>query len=161
MAIRENRNRRRFEKRERPDRKELGEHGEALTADFLVRGQGHELLTQHSPGDKPQGIDLETLTPEGRIQFTEVKTTEGRSTRPTMASTADGRQGSDGWLATRTGDSSQVRLDGPAHEQADSRAVHVDLAGDTITTWDVSADGQVATTPSEIYAASDFTQDDE
>lgn len=144
---------------ERPDTRELGERGEALAADFLTKVKGHELLTQHTPGDKPQGIDLETLRPDGVVQFTEVKATDGHAVRPRMAQTADGRQQSDAWLQHRAGDSSQVAFEAPAEGQVAKQALLFDAKGDTLTLWKVGPDGAVGRHPTEIYTASDFDED--
>ena len=140
-------------------RREIGERGEALAADFLVRVKDHELLTQHTPGDKPQGIDAETLRPDGTVQFSEAKATDGHSNRPRMAATADGPQMSDTWLQPRAGDSSQVGFDGPAEGQVAKQAIHIDFGGDTLTVWDIDPQGRPESSPSEIYRASDLEDD--
>ena len=50
---------------DRNERRELGERSESVVAAFLRDVDGHEILTQHTPGDRPQGLDIESLGPDG------------------------------------------------------------------------------------------------
>ena len=60
----------------------LGDFGEALAVQILHDGMQHQILTQHTPGARPQGIDIESLSPTGQVVVTEVKTTQAQQYRP-------------------------------------------------------------------------------
>lgn len=65
----------------KPSSQELADRGEALVASLLVEAQEHSLVTQHTPGDRPQGVDIVTLAPDGRLVVTEVKSTAAKGYR--------------------------------------------------------------------------------
>lgn len=142
-------------------RQEKGDEGESLAARVLHDGMGHELLTQHTPGDKPQGPDLETLTPDGQVALTEVKSGDHPG-RPHMTHNVDDRQMDDAWAMRALSDGGQTDVADPAQlgdgdDQVMRQVMQIDLGGDTATLWDVDRDGKVTGDgPTEIWNLRDF-----
>ena len=105
---------------DRNERRELGERSESVVAAFLRDVDGHEILTQHAPGDRPQGLDIESLGPDGRVYVTEVKGTAAADWRPprTTRNVLD-RQMSRTWVVGALERDRQIRID--RHDQQRDR----------------------------------------
>ena len=94
-------------------RQELGQRSEDLAASFVRDVEGHELLTIHTEGSRPQGLDLETLGPDGRVHVIEVKGTAARDYRPPrMTRNVGGRQMSREWVVSTLNRDGQTHLEG-------------------------------------------------
>jgi hypothetical protein len=136
-----------------PNRQQVGDFSEAVAAGFLNLLLDYDLIFQHNPGDKPQGLDIAAINPsEGRLQTVEVKgTTLPNAGRPRTSKTKTGRQASAEWIRSRSADgpvyvaSTDAVGDGP--DQIGSRLVHVNLTARTISLWRVDKNGIVASTP--------------
>lgn len=143
-------------------RQELGDRGEALVVRILVEAEQHDLLYQHAPGERPQGVDVVTLDPGGRLVVTEVKTTAAdRYRQPHTSRNVADHQLDPDWTSknlTRTG---HVALGaeaiGPAADQVFRQLAQFDTVSGTVSFWDITHDGQRAgSSPREVWDASDF-----
>ena len=145
---------------DRNERRELGERSESVVAAFLRDVDGHEILTQHTPGDRPQGLDIESLGPDGRVYVTEVKGTAAADWRPPrMTRNALDRQMSSTWVADTLERDGQTRIDehdqiGDGADQIGRRVIQVDERRGTLSVWEhVREDGRldVSEGPDRVY----------
>ena len=145
---------------DRNERRELGERSESVVAAFLRDVDGHEILTQHTPGDRPQGLDIESLGPDGRVYVTEVKGTAAADWRPPrMTRNALDRQMSSTWVADTLERDGQTRIDehdqiGDGADQIGRRVIQVDERRGTLSVWEhVREDGHldVSEGPDRVY----------
>ena len=145
-------------------RKELGEQAESVVVRYLHDIEDHEILTQHAEGSRPQGLDIESLGPDGRAYITEVKGTSAQDWHPPrMTRNASERQMSETWVVDTAGRDGQVDVDGPYQigdgpDQVALRVVQVDMRRDTLSVWDrVGADGRLDTSqgPAVVHKLSD------
>ena len=145
---------------DRNERRELGERSESVVAAFLRDGDGHEILTQHTPGDRPQGLDIESLGPDGRVYVTEVKGTAAADWRPprTTRNVLD-QQMSRTWVVGALERDGQIRIDGrdqigDGADQVGLRVAQVDERRGTLSVWEhVREDGRldVSEGPDRVY----------
>ena len=145
---------------DRNERRELGERSESVVAAFLRDVDGHEILTQHTPGDRPQGLDIESLGPDGRVYVTEVKGTAAADWRPprTTRNVLD-RQMSRTWVVGALERDGQIRIDGrdqigDGADQVGLRVAQVDERRGTLSVWEhVREDGRldVSEGPDRVY----------
>ena len=152
---------------DRNERRELGERSESVVAAFLRDVDGHEILTQHTPGDRPQGLDIESLGPDGRVYVTEVKGTAAADWRPPrMTRNALDRQMSSTWTADTLERDGQTRIDGPDRigdgaDQIGRRVIQVDERRGTLSVWEhVREDGRldVSEGPDRVYSLDDLRE---
>ena len=145
---------------DRNERRELGERSESVVAAFLRDVDGHEILTQHTPGDRPQGLDIESLGPDGRVYVTEIKGTAAADWRPPrMTRNALDRQMSSTWVADTLERDGQTRIDehdqiGDGADQIGRRVIQVDERRGTLSVWEhVREDGRldVSEGPDRVY----------
>lgn len=145
---------------DRNERRELGERSESVVAAFLRDVDGHEILTQHTPGDRPQGLDIESLGPDGRVYVTEVKGTAAADWRPprTTRNVLD-QQMSRTWVVGALERDGQIRIDGrdqigDGADQVGLRVAQVDERRGTLSVWEhVREDGRldVSEGPDRVY----------
>ena len=142
------------------ERHQLGERSESVAAAFLRDIDDHEILTQHTPGDRPQGLDIESLGPDGRVYVTEVKGTAAADWRPPrMTRNALDRQMSSTWVADTLERDGQTRIDehdqiGDGADQIGRRVIQVDERRGTLSVWEhVREDGRldVSEGPDRVY----------
>ena len=152
---------------DRNERRELGERSESVVAAFLRDVDGHEILTQHTPGDRPQGLDIESLGPDGRVYVTEVKGTAAADWRPPrMTRNALDRQMSSTWVADTLERDGQTRIDGPDRigdgaDQIGRRVIQVDERRGTLSVWEhVREDDRldVSEGPDRVYSLDDLRE---
>ena len=138
-------------------RQELGERGEALVAQLLVEAQQHELVYQHTPGERPQGVDVVTLDPDGRLVVTEVKSTAAETYKmPHTTQNVGDHQLDQSWTSknlTATGlVSATPDAVGPAADQVSRQIAQFDAASGTVSFWDVTDGGQRSgNSPTEVW----------
>ena len=152
---------------DRNERRELGERSESVVAAFLRDVDGHEILTQHTPGDRPQGLDIESLGPDGRVYVTEVKGTAAADWRPprTTRNVLD-RQMSRTWVVGALERDGQIRIDGrdqigDGADQVGLRVAQVDERRGTLSVWEhVREDGRldVSEGPDRVYSLDDLRE---
>ena len=149
---------------DRNERRELGESSESVVAAFLRDVDGHEILTQHTPGDRPQGLDIESLGPDGRVYVTEVKGTAAADWRPprTTRNVLD-RQMSRTWVVGALERDGQIRIDGrdqigDGADQVGLRVVQVDERRGALSVWKVREDGRIDVSegPDRVYDLDDL-----
>ena len=149
---------------DRNERRELGERSESVVAAFLRDVDGHEILTQHTPGDRPQGLDIESLGPDGRVYVTEVKGTAAADWRPprTTRNVLD-RQMSRTWVVGALERDGQIRIDGrdqigDGADQVGLRVVQVDERRGALSVWKVREDGRIDVSegPDRVYDLDDL-----
>ena len=149
---------------DRNERRELGESSESVVAAFLRDVDGHEILTQHTPGDRPQGLDIESLGPDGRVYVTEVKGTAAADWRPprTTRNVLD-RQMSRTWVVGALERDGQIRIDGrdqigDGADQVGLRVAQVDERRGTLSVWKVREDGRIDVSegPDRVYDLDDL-----
>ena len=142
------------------ERHQLGERSESVAAAFLRDIDDHEILTQHTPGDRPQGLDIESLGPDGRVYVTEIKGTAAADWRPPrMTRNALDRQMSSTWVADTLERDGQTRIDehdqiGDGADQIGRRVIQVDERRGTLSVWEhVREDGRldVSEGPDRVY----------
>lgn len=142
------------------ERHQLGERSESVAAAFLRDIDDHEILTQHTPGDRPQGLDIESLGPDGRVYVTEVKGTAAADWRPPrMTRNALDRQMSSTWVADTLERDGQTRID--EHDQIGRRVIQVDERRGTLSVWEhVREDGRldVSEGPDRVYSLDDLRE---
>ena len=147
------------------ERHQLGERSESVAAAFLRDIDDHEILTQHAPGDRPQGLDIESLGPDGRVYVTEVKGTAAADWRPPrMTRNALDRQMSSTWVADTLERDGQTRIDehdqiGDGADQIGRRVIQVDERRGTLSVWEhVREDGRldVSEGPDRVYDLDEF-----
>lgn len=149
------------------ERHQLGERLESVAAAFLRDIDDHEILTQHTPGDRPQGLDIESLGPDGRVYVTEVKGTAAADWRPPrMTRNALDRQMSSTWVADTLERDGQTRIDehdqiGDGADQIGRRVIQVDERRGTLSVWEhVREDGRldVSEGPDRVYSLDDLRE---
>ena len=152
---------------DRNERRELGERSESVVAAFLRDVDGHEILTQHTPGDRPQGLDIESLGPDGRVYVTEIKGTAAADWRPPrMTRNALDRQMSSTWVADTLERDGQTRIDehdqiGDGADQIGRRVIQVDERRGTLSVWEhVREDDRldVSEGPDRVYSLDDLRE---
>ena len=145
-------------------RQELGQRSEDLAASFVRDVEGHELLTIHTEGSRPQGLDLETLGPDGRVHVIEVKGTAARDYRPPrMTRNVGGTQMSREWVVSTLNRDGQTHLEGvdavgEGPDQVGRSVIQVDERGGTVSVWEhVGDDGRLDTSggPDRVYSLAD------
>ena len=155
------------DRNEYDERRELGERSESVAAAFLRDVDDHEILTQHTPEDRPQGLDIESLGPDGRVYVTEVKGTAAAGWRPPrMTRNALDRQMSSTWTADTLERDGQTRIDGPDRigdgaDQIGRRVIQVDERRGTLSVWEhVREDGRldVSEGPDRVYSLDDLRE---
>ena len=136
-------------------------------ASFRVRSHGGWPRWQHAPGDRPQGLDIESLGPDGRVYVTEVKGTAAADWRPPrMTRNALDRQMSSTWTADTLERDGQTRIDGPDRigdgaDQIGRRVIQVDERRGTLSVWEhVREDGRldVSEGPDRVYSLDDLRE---
>jgi len=144
----------------------LGDSGEASAVELLVEGMGHDVVAQHYPGAKPQGLDAVSLDPDGRLITTEVKTTAADVWRPphTTENVADHQMdrvwtsrglAEEGVEAPAIGD-----VFGDDDDQVGRQLVQIDVPSSSASVWEVADDGRVVgSTPLEMWNLDDFRDD--
>ena len=149
------------------ERHQLGERSESVAAAFLRDVDDHEVLTQHTPEDRPQGLDIESLGPDGRVYVTEVKGTAAADWRPPrMTRNALDQQMSSTWTADTLERDGQTRIDGPDRigdgaDQIGRRVIQVDERRGTLSVWEhVREDGRldVSEGPDRVYSLDDLRE---
>jgi hypothetical protein len=141
--------------------REAGEIGEALSSVYVNELADGNVVSQHDPGDAPQGIDTTFLDPDGDLHAAETKTIGfGDWHQPQTSRTADGRQMDQAWTADRL---SGIDVDAaPEDIGEDPGQVHrdlfqADIPGDTFAVYSVADDGTRAeNSPSEVWSLSDI-----
>ena len=155
------------DRNEYDERRELGERSESVAAAFLRDVDDHEILTQHTPEDRPQGLDIESLGPDGRVYVTEVKGTAAADWRPPrMTRNALDRQMSSTWVADTLERDGQTRIDehdqiGDGADQIGRRVIQVDERRGTLSVWEhVREDGRldVSEGPDRVYSLDDLRE---
>lgn len=155
------------DRNEYDERRELGERSESVAAAFLRDVDDHEILTQYTPEDRPQGLDIESLGPDGRVYVTEVKGTAAAGWRPPrMTRNALDRQMSSTWTADTLERDGQTRIDGPDRigdgaDQIGRRVIQVDERRGTLSVWEhVREDGRldVSEGPDRVYSLDDLRE---
>ena len=145
-------------------RQELGQRSEDLAASFVRDVEGHELLTIHTEGSRPQGLDLETLGPDGRVHVIEVKGTAARDYRPPrMTRNVGGTQMSREWVVSTLNRDGQTHLEGvdavgEGPDQVGRSVIQVDERGGMVSVWEhVGDDGRLDTSggPDRVYSLAD------
>lgn len=146
-------------------RQELGQRSEDLAACLVRDVEGHELLTIHTEGSRPQGLDLETLGPDGRIHVIEVKGTAARDYRPPrMTRNVGEMQMSREWVAATLNRDGQTSVEGveaigEGPDQVGRSVIQVDERGETVSVWEqVADDGRLDTSggPDRVYGLADL-----
>lgn len=139
---------------------DVGEFGEDVSGGFIETIGGGHLLEQHTPGDKPQGIDKMYVTEDGAVHVAEDKTIgSGEYHAPYMSKTVDGRQADDEWVSRN---SAETQLDiapdevGADADQVSTEVFQTDILGGTFGRFDVNSSGKVDAEPSEMYSLSDI-----
>ena len=149
------------------ERHQLGERSESVAAAFLRDIDDHEILTQHTPGDRPLGLDIESLGPDGRVYVTEIKGTAAADWRPPrMTRNALDRQMSSTWVADTLERDGQTRIDehdqiGDGADQIGRRVIQVDERRGTLSVWEhVREDGRldVSEGPDRVYSLDDLRE---
>ena len=146
-----------------PDRQQIGDFSEAVAAGFLSLVLDYELLQQHNDGDSPQGLDIQAVTSDGKVQAVEVKGTAAvKAGRPRTSKTKTGRQGGADWTVSRSA-SSQVSAQnaqavGNSAGQMASRLIQVNIREGTITLWSVDQSGKVVGQPEVVAPLDDVVQ---
>ena len=155
------------DRNEYDERRELGERSESVAAALLRDVDDHEILTQHTPEDRPQGLDIESLGPDGRVYVTEVKGTAAADWRPPrMTRNALDQQMSSTWTADTLERDGQTRIDGPDRigdgaDQIGRRVIQVDERRGTLSVWEhVREDGRldVSEGPDRVYSLDDLRE---
>ena len=155
------------DRNEYDERRELGERSESVAAAFLRDVDDHEILTQHTPEDRPQGLDIESLGPDGRVYVTEVKGTAAADWRPPrMTRNALDQQMSSTWTADTLERDGQTRIDehdqiGDGADQIGRRVIQVDERRGTLSVWEhVREDGRldVSEGPDRVYSLDDLRE---
>lgn len=149
----------------KPSTQELGESGEALVARLLVEGMQHELVHQHTPGARPQGVDLVTLAPDGRLMVTEVKSTAAAGYRAphTTQNVTDHQLDAD-WTSKNLSATGLVDARpesvGDASDQVSRQIAQFDAVSGTVSFWEVDSGGQRSEmSPSEIHDVQPFEEE--
>ncbi len=146
----------------KPPRQVLGERGEALVARLLVEAKGNSVVYQHTPGERPQGVDLVTLSPDGRLVVTEVKATAAdRYALPHTTQNVADHQLDTGWTSKNLSQTGAVSVGpeaiGLAADQVSRQLAQFDAISGTISFWEITSDGHRAeSVPLEVWDASDF-----
>ena len=119
-------------------------------------------MFQHTPGDPPQGLDIVTLTPDGSLLVTEVKSTAAeRYQEPHTTKNVRDHQLDVEWTSrnlTATG-LADVRAEavGEAADQVSRQIAQFDAVSGTVTLWEVDSNGHRAgSAPVEIWDAQQF-----
>lgn len=145
-------------------RKELGDRGEALVARLLVEAEEHSLVYQHTPGDPSQGLDIVTLTPDGRLLVTEVKSTAAKRYQgPHTSKNVRDHQLDVEWTSKNLaaiGLEVAPKAIGEAFDQVSRQIAQFDAVSGTVTLWGVDSDGhRTGSTPEEIWDVQQFEGD--
>lgn len=141
-------------------KREIGEFGEDVSGGFIETiARGH-LVEQHTPGDKPQGIDKMYLTDDGAVHAAEDKTIgSGEYHAPYMSRTVNGRQADSEWISKNSSET-QVEIApeevGEESDQVSMEVFQTDLVGGTFGRFDVDSAGKVDPEPSEMYSLDDI-----
>jgi hypothetical protein len=141
--------------------REAGEFGEAVSGYYASELADGNIVSQHDPGDAPQGIDTAFLDPAGELHAGETKAIAyGDWHQPQTSRTVNGRQMDQDWVADRLRD---IDIDatpkdvgeGPAQVHRD--LFQVDIPGGTFATYSIAPDGSRAdNAPDEIWSLSDI-----
>lgn len=142
----------------------LGDYGEALAAVILNAGMKHEILTQHTPGARRQGIDIESLSPSGQVVVTEVKTTNARKhQRPKMTKNVADIQMEPSWMSKNLAADGQTEAFpdqvGEAPDQVGRQVIQIDVPSGVATVHEVSDAGKVGPAQ-EMWNTADFKSDE-
>jgi hypothetical protein len=141
--------------------REAGEIGEAVTGAYISELADGNIISQHDPGDAPQGIDTTFLDSSGELHAGETKTIGyGNWHLPQTSQTVDGHQMDQAWTADRLSD---IGLDADSEDVGeDAGQVHrdlfqVDVPGDAFARYSVNDDGTRADgSPDEMWSLSDI-----
>jgi hypothetical protein len=132
-----------------------------LVAQLLVEAHGHALVYQHTPGERPQGVDVVTLDPSGRLVVTEVKSTGAELYQaPHTTQNVSDHQLDKDWTSknlTETGLAYVGPEDvGPSPDQVVRRIAQYDVVSGTVSFWDVADGGQRSGgSPIEVWDVSE------
>lgn len=141
--------------------RETGEIGEAVTGAYISELADGNIVSQHNPGDAPQGIDTTFLDSSGELHAAESKAIgQGDWHQPQTSRTVDGRQMDQAWTADRL---SGIGLDADAQDVGEEAGqVHrdlfqIDVPGDAFARYSVNDDGTRADrSPDEMWSLSDI-----
>lgn len=142
----------------------LGDFGEALAVQILHDGMQHQILTQHTPGARPQGIDIESLSPTGQVVVTEVKTTQAQQYRPPkMTKNVADVQMDPSWVSKNLHADGQVHASpeqvGQAPDQIARQVIQIDLPSGVASVHEVGEAGEVGPAQ-ETWETSPFENND-
>lgn len=139
---------------------QLGDFGEAVAEVLLHDVLDHEVIADLATRDGPQGVDLITYGPDGKITIAEVKST-GVEAPPHMRMNKDGtRQMDDHWTGDRA---RKAGLDAVADDhvsvgEVGKLVVHVDLLADQVTVRRVDGAGKVDHEAELTFALEDLVR---
>jgi len=142
-------------------RREAGEFGEAVTGFYVNELADGHVVSQHNPGDAPQGIDTLFLDDGGDLHAGESKTIAyGEWHQPGTATTQSGRQMDQDWVASRLSDAGvEAKPDdiGPEEGEVHTDLFHIDIPGDSFGAYTLAMDGtRSENSPEEMWALSDI-----
>lgn len=131
-------------------RQRLGEFGERVATALAEQVLGHGITGDEGIRGRPQGIDLATLSPETKIMIVEAKATRDEAkTRPPLSR----GQMSVTWLTApqrggKPSRAAEIGLDAVTAEDirdgyVELSVVQVNIPQDTVSIWEVGADGKV------------------
>lgn len=126
-------------------RHQLGDFGEAVAEVLLHDVLNHQIIADLATRKGPQGVDLVTFGPDGKITVAEVKST-GVEADPYMRKTKYDTQMDDHWAADRARKAGLDAVD-EEHVRGGEIAklvVHVDLIADQVTVRHVDSAGKVS-----------------
>lgn len=142
-------------------RREAGEFGEAVSGFYVNELADGNIVSQHNPGDAPQGIDTLFLDEDGDLHAGESKTIAyGEWHQPSTAATQSGRQMDQDWVASRLSDTGiEAEPDdvGPNDGDVHTDLFQIDIPGDSFGAYSLAMDGtRFENSPEEMWALSDI-----